>query len=60
MADEHDLGSCARKGVRVRVPPSPPLVSCQANQLFHLFASRLRSKEVGYGCVYAEPTGVGA
>ena len=24
LADEHDLGSCALKGVGVRVPPSPP------------------------------------
>src|SRR5882724_9816724 len=27
LADAHDSGSCARKGVGVRVPPSAPLVT---------------------------------
>jgi hypothetical protein len=30
LADEHDLGSCALKGVGVRVPPSPPNVPAEA------------------------------
>jgi hypothetical protein len=31
LADEHDLGSCALKGVGVRVPPSP-LIALQLGE----------------------------